>query len=128
MKAPYSFQYELIKEGRKFTKIIIKPFFIPKNRDQELLRKELSKKTSVSWDIPHNYLKLLRVHTKFTNKEIQNNRETIANFFRLVRNTDESLLKLISRSNKVKNPQGYIINAMKSELRKRLSEMSDEAV
>lgn len=78
--APWSFDYEPIKEGRKYTKIKIIPRECPQNGDADLQKHVAERRTNISWDIPNrevrNYLKEV---IGFTDTELKNNRETWKN-------------------------------------------------
>ena len=78
--APWSFDFEPIKEGRKYTKIRIIPRECPQNGDKELQAHVLERRTNVSWDIPDREVRTyLRETIGFSDVELKNNRETWKN-------------------------------------------------
>lgn len=78
--APWSFDFEPIKEGRKYTKIKIIPRECPHNGDADLQKHVAERRTNISWDIPdreaRDYLKNV---IGFTTTELKNNRDTWKN-------------------------------------------------
>lgn len=76
-KSPYSFKYETIKTGRKITHLKFKPYFIPKNRDPELERKNLKNKTSVRWFLNKETKRYLEETFDFTDKGLKNNTDLL---------------------------------------------------
>lgn len=75
--APWSFDFEPIKEGRKYTKIKIIPRACPQNGDHELQTRVLERRTNVSWDIPDREVRTyLKEVIGFSDAELKNNRAT----------------------------------------------------
>ncbi len=125
--APYSFDYKLILE-RKSNKgragisgITFFPLYQPKNRDKALAEREdlhrIDKKYPGLAVIPlaiENYL----VHSlEFTRKGLENNKETILQGNTHIEDFPAFLRKLAGPSRQAKNRQGYVLNAIKSELK-----------
>lgn len=74
--APWSFDYEPVKEGRKYTKIKIMPRECPQNTTPELSRRLAERRTNISWDIPDSEVRSYLKNTiGFTDAELKNNRE-----------------------------------------------------
>ena len=115
-KCEYSFNYSVIKEGRKFTKICFVPTHIPSNGNDDAKAKELQKEVSLRHDFDKNFLKYLN-DIGFTNQGIRNN---IKVFREMNQKADLfGFIKDVSRNaNEAKNPQGYVIGAMKTYLKK----------
>lgn len=78
--APWSFDFEPIKEGRKYTKIKIIPRECPQNGDKELQAHVLERRTNISWDIPDREVRAyLKDVIGYSDTELKNNRETWKN-------------------------------------------------
>jgi len=124
--SPYSFSYELIKEGRKITAVRFFPYLIPKNRDEDLEVKELKKQISPSWYLDKMIIDYLKQNFLFTTKEINNN---IDLFKEVSSKLDLMLLlsDLKAKNGIVKNIKGYVIGTLKKQL--KLHQMTlDEAI
>lgn len=116
-KAPYTFKYESIKNGRKITSIKFFPISQPDKRDKNIEAKKLQKSTSISWELDRITINYLKENYIFSTEEIQNNMDL---FKTAHNNTSFDLLYFLSE-NKVKasskaNPKGWIINAIKKQL------------
>lgn len=114
-KSPFSFEYSVIKQGRKFHAIKFYPIVIPKNRDKEVEKKDLVKQVHLSGFLDRTereYLKKL----DFSDRQIKNNIEL---FVEAKKNLDlvYELSLFIGKTREKKNPQGYIVNALKGKLK-----------
>ena len=114
-KSPFSFEYKVIKQGRQFHSIQFTPIAIAKNRNIELEKKDLIKQVHLSGFMDkteRDYLKKLG----FSDRQIKNNIDV---FIEAKKNLDFlyelSLFTGITREKR--NPQGYIINALKGKLK-----------
>ena len=116
-KSPYSFEYSLIKEGRKIVGFNFYPVYIAKNRDPELESKSLQNKTSIRWDLDVKVINHLKQKFDFTETEIKNNRDLFA---AAQNSSDFDLMTFLSesvrKSNSAQNPKGWIIGAIKKQL------------
>jgi len=114
--SPYTFTYKMNKTGRSFTSVTFYPKYQPQFRDSELEKKYLQKQTSPAWDLSKNTLDYLKNGFDFTTEEIKQN----IDLFKKAQNELENFINFLSqvkpRSNKAKNPKGYLINAIKKEL------------
>lgn len=118
-KSPYSFQYQEIKTGRKITHIKFKPFYIPKNRDQELDEKELQKDVSLRWDLDKTNINYLKDVFGFKEPGIKNNLELIKEAFNNENIKDWCAdINGMVRKFKIANPSGFFINELKKRLKK----------
>ncbi len=126
--APYSFDYRLITERKSgrgkagITGITFIPYFQPKYRDKNLEEKQdfgtIKRKYPGVVSIPlgvENYL----IHTAgFTKTGIENNRELILQGYKHIPEFETAFLrKIVSKSRTAKNPQGYIVRAIKGALK-----------
>lgn len=115
--APYSFQFETIKTGRAFTHIKFKPFYIPKNRDSKLEQQDLSKKTSLRWDLTAETIRYLKDTFSFTDKGLKNNRTILKEAVSNEEFKDWcSEINGMVRKFEINNPAGFFI----SEIKKRI--------
>jgi len=114
--SPYTFDYEMNKTGRSFTSVTFFPKYQPQFRDSELEKKELQKQVSPAWELSKNVLDYLKNNFEFDTKEIKQNID-------LLKKANETLDFIIflsqikPRANRAKNPKGYVINAIKTELK-----------
>lgn len=112
-KSPYSFEYKILKLGRKITSIKFYPCEIAKNRDVSLEKKQLEKQVSLSWDIDKTTVDYLEQVFGFTADEIKRNLD----LFKLA----NSKLDLLSELSKIKRkaldankgPKPYVIGTLK---------------
>ncbi len=114
-KSPYSFDYIPLKSGRKITAIKFIPYPIPTNRDERLERQELQKKVSLRWDLPNQVIEYLKIKYDFTDDEIRRN----LSLFKAANEKIDLLLFIAQKFSKTqnkRNPKGYLINAIKSEI------------
>lgn len=114
-KSPYSFDYEPKKIGRAYHSILFFPKYNPKNRDSQLEKKALQKQVSLSWDLPKNVVDYLKHNFDFTTDGVKNNIE----LFKQANEEMDLIPFLASLKGKIrasKNPQGYVIGAIKKQL------------
>ena len=116
-KAPFSFTYKPVKQGKKVIALTFLPYVIPGNIDVKLTNKELQKQLSLRWDLDKMVVNYLKENYLFENDEIRNNLET---FKKAVGSID--LLNFLAQKRRAaeqkKNPKGWLINALKAELKK----------
>lgn len=114
--SPYTFSYEMNKTGRKFTSVTFYPKYQPQFRDDDLEKRELQKQVSLSWDLPKNIVDYLKHNFEFTTDGIKNN----IDLFKLAHEQIDIIGFLAAIKGKIrasKNPQGYIIGALKLQLK-----------
>lgn len=75
--SPYSFRYEKLKTGRKITHLRFSSYEIKKNRNPDLEMKEESKDVSLRWTFNKQSIDMLKAQFDFTDKGIQNNKDTL---------------------------------------------------
>lgn len=127
--SPYTFDFKPFLERKSnkgragITGITFFPLYQPKHRDKALAEKEdlnnLDRKYPGVAVIPmatENYM----IHSlEFTRKGLDNNKELILQGLAHIEEFDTFLRKLAPTSRKAKNRQGYILNAIKSELKSK---------
>lgn len=114
-KSPYTFEYKINKKDRKFYSITFYPIYQPNKRDDFIEQKKLQKQTSIRWELDEVVIKYLTENFGFNNKEINNNRDVFVQGSK-----DLDLLNLLAelkgKISDIKNPKGYVINAIKKQL------------
>lgn len=118
-KSPYSFTYKPVKTGRKITGFMFFPECQPEHRDPNLESTALRKKVSPAWDLSRPILQYLKHQFEFTTAEIKQHVEL---FKRAQNELDDVMLfmsKVKARANRATNPKGYLINAIRKELKQQ---------
>jgi len=113
--SPYTFDYKMNKTGRSFTSVTFLPKYQPQFRDDSLEKHELQKQVSLSWDLPKEITDYLTHNFEFTKDGIKNNLD----LFKQAHEELDLISFLAAIKGKVrtsKNPQGYIIGAIKKQL------------
>lgn len=115
-KSPYTFDYKINKKGRAYHSITFYPIHQPKLRDESLERTELQKRVSLSWDLSKNVIDYLKHGFEFNTKEIK---QHIDLFKKAQQEIDfiQFMAVIKPKANRANNPKGYLINAIKKELK-----------
>lgn len=116
--SPYSFEFKPIKKGKKITSIKFYPIFNAKNRDTEIEAKKLKNQLSPAWELDKMTIDYLKQNYYFSSKEIQ----VQIDLFRFAERKLDFILFLSSMKHKCENkikPKGYLINAIKKELKQK---------
>lgn len=116
-KSPYTFDYKINKQGKKFHSIKFYPKYQPQHSDENIESKNLQKQVSVHWDLSRETIKYLKENFGFDNESISKHRE----IFKLAEQ-EFDLLVVLARlkryTEKMNNPIGYVVNSVKKELAK----------
>jgi hypothetical protein len=115
-KSPFSFEYGINKQGKEFHSITFYPVAIPKNRDEQVERVSLQKQMALSWtlnSIERNYFHDMG----FSDRQIKNNLDTIIQAKKLFPDLLFELSILKGKMREKKNPQGWVINAIKGKIK-----------
>jgi len=113
--SPYTFDYEMNKTGRSFTSVTLYPKFQPQFRDDTLEKHELQKQVSLSWDLPKEITDYLIHNFEFTKDGIKNNIDLFKHAYEEL-DLISFLAAIKGKVRVSKNPQGYIIGAIKKQL------------
>lgn len=114
-KAPFSFEYKMNKQSRKYHSITFHPYKIPANQSLEIEKMVLQKQLSPRWVLSHQVLKYLETDFGFKSKEI-------TQWYDLFKDAQEKLdlLNFIAEKKRyalsAKNPKGYLISCIKEAL------------
>lgn len=116
-KSPYSFTFSPIKAGKKITALKFFPVYHPEHRDAELETNELKKRISPAWDLSKNVIDYLKTAFAFETKEIK---QQIELFKEAQSKIDfiQFMSVVKPKANRANNPKGYLINAIKKELKR----------
>lgn len=116
-KSPYSFDYKINKQGRKFHSITFYPKQIPQNKKPEIEKTEIQKQVSPMWILDAQTLRYLTNEYNFTSREI-------TQWYDLFKEAQQKidLLRFVAEKKRyaetAKNPKGYIISCIQKELEK----------
>lgn len=114
-KAPFSFTYKTNCIKKKIISLTFFPHIIAENVDDDLERKTLQKQTALTWDLDKMIVDYLKQNYLFETDEIKHNIET----FKEANEVLDLMLFLAKKrrlASTKKNPKGYIINALRSEV------------
>ena len=114
--SPYTFDYEMNKTGRKITSITFYPKHQPQFRDIELEKHDLQKQVSLSWDLPKNVVDYLKHNFEFTTDGIKNNIDLLKKAHEQI-DLVNYLSSLKGKIRTSKNPQGYVIGAIRKQIK-----------
>lgn len=115
--SPYTFEYTLLKSGKKITAIKFYPVYQPEHRDSDLEKHDLQKQISLSWSLSSEVRNYLKNSIEFSDKEIKNNLDLFISAQNLLSDLLGELAILKGKSREKKNPKGYIINSLKGKLK-----------
>lgn len=114
-KSPDTFEYELIKQGRKVQAIKFYPISNVIQKDAHIERKELIKKVSLGWEfekIEREYL----YDMGFSDREIKNNYDVFLQAKKQLPDFLNELAILKAKCRGKHTPKGYIINVLKGKV------------
>lgn len=118
LAAPYSFDYEPVKDGRKIVAFTFTPIHYPQRDDKEAEKRDLLRKSALSWDIrDRNIRKYLTESIGFTEVEIKNNIDVFRRAAELLPDCLSELAILKGKSRDKNNPKGWIIRALEGKIK-----------
>lgn len=114
--APFSFEFKMNKQGRKYNSITFYPYKIRANRDVELENKVLDNEISLRWTLSRNSIDYLKNGFGFSEKEIKQQKGL---FERAEKEIDlvDFLSRVKFKASEAANSKGYVINSLKNELK-----------
>lgn len=117
-KAPFTFNYKLNKKGRAFHSITFTIIEQEHNQDEEIKYHRLKRRVNASMVIGKELRNYLKNTCGFSEREMKNNLELLSNFVEVLgEGSLDKIREIQVRARKAQNPQGYIINAIKSTLK-----------
>lgn len=124
LAAPYSFDYVSVKDGRKIVAFTFIPVHYPERDDMEAEKRDLLRKTNLSWDIRDREIRKYLVESiGFTEVEIKNNIEVFRRSAELLPDCLNELAILKGKSRDKNNPKGWIIRALEGKVKDLLDKL-----
>lgn len=124
LAAPYSFDYEPVKDGKKIVAFTFTPIHYPQRDDKEAEKRDLLRKSALSWDIrDRNIRKYLTESIGFTDVEIKNNIDVFRRAAELLPDCLNELAILKGKSRDKKNPKGWIIRSLEGKVKDLLDKL-----
>lgn len=116
-KSNWSFTYMPIKRGRSFELIEFTPVHYPQRETEDIARAEAVRRVSLSRFVSGEVKKYLTQTCEFSPREIKNNADTIKSFCgKFQSEARERIAEIWGRARGAKNPKGYLIGTLKSEI------------
>lgn len=117
MSAPYSFDFEPVKDGRKIVGFRFTPLHYPQHEAPDADEKELQRKLNLSWNIRDRHVRdYLMNSIGFTEVEIRNNIEVFRRASELLPDFLNELSILKGKSRNKSNPKGWIIRSIEGKI------------
>ena len=113
--SPFSFEYRINKDGRKYKSITFYPVKIAKNQDPNIIKSNALKKISLRWSISKEIENYIKENFGITTKELDSHKE-------LLEKADEQLdlLGLLVEKKRyisdAKSPMGYIVTMLRERI------------
>jgi len=117
-KSPFSFNYKMIKTGRKITHILFTPYKIAKNQPADIEQKELNKQISPFWSVSPELTSILIQHFGYDKEIIKNHKKILGlvtkhlNFTELLR----EIYGQIHNNNAINNVPAYMYGIFRNKL------------
>ena len=116
-KSNWSFTYMPIKRGRSFELIEFTPVHYPQRETEDIARAEAVRRVNLSRFVSGEVKKYLTQTCEFSPREIKNNADTIKSFCgKFQSEARERIAEIWGRARGAKNPKGYLIGTLKSEI------------
>lgn len=119
--SPFSFEYKINKDGRKYKSITFYPVKIAKNQDPDIIKSNALKKISLRWSISKEIESYIKENFGITKKELESHKELLE-----IANKRLDLLGLLTEKKRyilgADSPMGYIV----AMLRERVNVDEDE--
>ena len=120
--SPFSFEYKINKEGRKYSSITFIPKFQPQHQDEDLERKILQQQISLRYTLTKQEINYLRKNFGFTDPEIKKNMDTfrdvlgVTDLLNEVSRIATKINEYARKGSPIGNPKGYLINALRKSV------------
>lgn len=113
--SPFSFEYKINKEGKKYKSITFYPVNIPKNQDPNIIKSNALKKISLRWSISKEIESYIKENFGITTKELELHKELLE-----IANKQLDLLGLLTEKKRyisdAKSPMGYIVAMLRERV------------
>lgn len=127
--APYSFDFEPIKDGRKIIAFKFTPLHYPQRENEDAEVRDLQRKLSLSWDIRDRHVRdYLKNSIGFTEVEIKNNIEVFRRASELLPDLLSELALLKGKSRDKNNPKGWIIRALEGKVKDLIEKLEKDGM
>lgn len=118
--ANWSFEYSLIKDGKKYKYIKFKPIHIVERESEEVQRQEAHRRASLMWQLERNTSAFLKGTCHFTDRELKGKLtiERLKIFCKKYGNfTLKKMNEIWERAKENNNPKSYFMGAIKDEVK-----------
>ena len=123
--SPFSFEYKINKDGRKYKSITFYPVKITKNQDPNIIKSNALKKISLRWSISKEIESYIKENFGITTKELDSHKELLEKA-----NEQLDLLGLLTEKKRyisdAKSPMGYIVAMLRERVILTPPEESEE--
>lgn len=113
--SPFSFEYKINKEGKKYKSITFYPVNIPKNQDPDIIKFNALKQQSLRWSISKEIENYIKDNFGITTKELELHKELLE-----IANKQLDLLGLLTEKKRyiseAKSPMGYIVAMLRERV------------
>lgn len=113
--SPFSFEYKINKEGKKYKSITFYPVNIPKNQDPDIIKFNALKQQSLRWSISKKIENYIKDNFGITTKELELHKELLE-----IANKQLDLLGLLTEKKRyisdAKSPMGYIVAMLRERV------------
>ena len=113
--SPFSFEYKINKDGRKYKSITFYPVKITKNQDPNIIKSNALKKISLRWSISKEIESYIKENFGITTKELESHKELLE-----IANKQLDLLGLLTEKKRyisdAKSPMGYIVAMLRERV------------
>lgn len=113
--SPFSFEYRINKDGRKYKSITFYPVKIAKNQDPDIIKFNTLKKQSLRWSISKEIESYIKENFGITTKELDSHKELLEKA-----NEQLDLLGLLVEKKRyisdAKSPMGYIVAMLRERV------------
>lgn len=120
-KSPYSFDFKINKQGKKFHSITFYPVKIQENQDPYLEKQKVLKEVSLHWSLDRGAINYLKEVFFFDTKELKQHQELLENAYKMM-----DLIGFLAEKKRyileAKNPKGYLISCLKKEVERLRNE------
>lgn len=114
--SPFSFEYKINKEGKKYKSITFYPVNIPKNQDPDIIKFNALKQQSLRWSISKEIENYIKDNFGITTKELELHKELLE-----IANKQLDLLGLLTEKKRyisdAKSPMGYIVSILRERVK-----------